>query len=305
MGRISGGGYSLGGEFRLTAWFGVGMVRTSACPERVRTFDLHFRFGCADHARFLNSTHETALIIEDDIDWDIHLRTKQVPQTAYAIRSLLDQTDSTELWGSLDSWDLLYLGHCGDNFHPDNATGLPFKIYTDKTMPKRDELHPFTQDFLTGLGVEEDDPQQRLVHQSVQPLCSFAYAVTRSAAQRIVDEIAVREPPEGCKAYDVRLMLGCAQEGLRCVTVNPELFHHNDGPSEIAALDDDQGEDAQHLGDRDTLVAAAPNIRCSVRSLLWSERGPSFMRNDPVMKEEYKKRLLWASEESDECVLDW
>ncbi|KAK4934864.1 hypothetical protein LTR66_015530 [Elasticomyces elasticus] len=40
---------------------------------------------------FLNSMHETALIIEDDVDWDVRLRQKQISKIAGAVRQLIDE----------------------------------------------------------------------------------------------------------------------------------------------------------------------------------------------------------------------
>jgi len=60
---------------------------------------------------FLASEHSTALIIEDDVDWDIRLRTRQIPITASAFRSLTSNYNTNGLnvrdyWGSVASWDI-------------------------------------------------------------------------------------------------------------------------------------------------------------------------------------------------------
>ncbi|PNS17965.1 Procollagen galactosyltransferase 1 [Sphaceloma murrayae] len=49
---------------------------------------------------FLRGVAETALIIEDDVDWDIRLKTKQIPATAAALRRLTDRWQAP-YWGSL------------------------------------------------------------------------------------------------------------------------------------------------------------------------------------------------------------
>jgi hypothetical protein len=75
--------------------------------------------------RFLNSTLETALIIEDDSDWDIRLRSVQIPLAAGAARTALPpkrvsnpfarhHVSRMYYWGDHGEWDLLYIGHCGD-----------------------------------------------------------------------------------------------------------------------------------------------------------------------------------------------
>ena len=60
---------------------------------------------------FLASNYSTALIIEDDVDWDIRLRTIQIPVTASAFRSLTSNyntkgLDIRDYWGSVVNWDI-------------------------------------------------------------------------------------------------------------------------------------------------------------------------------------------------------
>ena len=111
----------------------------------------------------------------------------------------------------------------------------------------------------------------RVFHRSKFPLCSFGYAVTRPAAERLLNDLA---PPKirenGPRAFDVSLLHACnkgsgtpspttswrnpkpysepnsshkyASPGLRCWTLNSELFHHMPGQSEIAGIDARTGE---------------------------------------------------------------
>jgi hypothetical protein len=60
---------------------------------------------------FLASDYSTALVIEDDVDWDIRLRTIQIPVTASAFRSLTsnfntNEADVRSYWGSTPNWDI-------------------------------------------------------------------------------------------------------------------------------------------------------------------------------------------------------
>ena len=246
--------------------------------------------------RFLATDHETILILEDDVDWDIRLRAQQVPLAAAAVRSILSNSssspsasstppssplsdkDNPTYWGPTAAWDLLYLGHCGDYFTSPSAdaiiqaaqqsslTSIPHVTYHDQSLPTKQNLHPLTATFLTSLGMPE---RTRLVHESVFPLCTFAYAVTRAAARKLITEIAPpRAPPPGeARAYDVVILRACREgrgrivrvgpvgydndghndddgsshadheKGLRCLTVNPELMHHRPGDSLIAGVD--------------------------------------------------------------------
>ena len=202
---------------------------------------------------FLESDLETALIFEDDVDWDIRLRVQQVPRAQRATREVLQIKggDSKAYpWGESSGWDLLYLGHCGDYFnaldqgvgvghhHPEHLDALPHVIFPDDSIPDLTNLHPFTASLFTALGIPE---KHRVVHQSQFPLCSFGYAVTRRGAELILNEAAPakEELSRRVRAYDVALLDGCTRHGiLRCFSIQPELFHHMEGLSIISAIDD-------------------------------------------------------------------
>lgn len=251
-------------------------------------------------AHFLNSTDETALILEDDVDWDTRIRTTQMPQTAYAIRELLASSEG--YYGNTDDWDILWLGHCGDYFDATRGMIIPsIKAYADPAMPTLEKLHSWTREFLLGLGANN---QQRLVHQSVQPLCSFAYAVTKRAATRLHYELAVREPSRDgghpCKAYDVRLLEACRDEGMKCITVNPELFHHSHTHSEIAQVTEIGGQSNFNSVSDSMITTPTVNIRCSARSNRWEELRNSIA--DPTVDAEALVKDLAQS--SSDCYID-
>ena len=202
---------------------------------------------------FLDSGQETALIFEDDVDWDIRLRSQQAPLTQQATRQLLEihgGDSKSHPWGNLSEWDLLYLGHCGDYFnpldegvgvghhHPEHLHNIPHVIFPDDSVSPFTNLHPFTASLFSALSIPE---QHRVIHASRFPLCSFGYAVTRRGAELILDQVAPakEELTRGVRAYDVALLDGCTRHGvLRCYTVQPELFHHMEGISIISTIDD-------------------------------------------------------------------
>lgn len=197
---------------------------------------------------FLKSGLETALILEDDVDWDIRLRTAQAPIAAAGARSILPPAEEQYYWGHPDDWELMYIGHCGDYFttldedigvgvvHPEDLANIPHAFVEDETMPERTDIHPYTASLFTALGVPD---KTRVVHKSMSPLCTFGYAVTRASAKRLVEELAPINGQQGTidHAYDVAILTACRDKGLRCYTVNPELFHHMEGDSMIGGLD--------------------------------------------------------------------
>lgn len=212
------------------------------------------------------------------------MRNTQIPLAASAIRQLLPPRRShhpltnfgdrhTQYWGNHAEWDVLYLGHCGDYFeevtedgirfeNEYNMSAIPHITYNDSTVPAPSDLHPFTQILFDKLDVPA---HSRILHRSRLPLCTFGYALTRSAAERLVDDLApIKLKADGPRAFDVALLEACrkgantpsptlpegnlaphpnpelrgkyASAGLRCWTLNSELFHHMPGHSLIDTI---------------------------------------------------------------------
>lgn len=193
---------------------------------------------------FVDSEFETALFTEDDIDFDIRIRTLQAPRAAAAFRSMRPTASSEYYWASPEDWDLIYLGHCGDYWgdvmshrvgvgyvYPEDLTARPHVIYDDDTMLAPWHQHQFTQSLLAALGVR---PKARVIHKSVSPLCTFGYAVTKKTAELLLAHYSAPfKDPESPRAFDVAILQACDGTDLRCFTVNPELLHHMEGESLI------------------------------------------------------------------------
>ena len=254
---------------------------------------------------FLDSGLETMLVMEDDVDWDIHLRTSQVPKVAAAMRTLLTEQrlgqpspqssrekiitpdQAQGYWGNPNDWDILYLGHCGDMFKFSqwtNETEIPRVAVSDPTLPSPEYMHILTRRFLAEIGIPI---KTRVVHKSISPLCTFGFALSRMGAQRLLHDVAGSEPEGGSQAYDVRILEACRDLSFRCWSANPELFHHQDAPSEIAIVNAKKGKDHtahEHsskasppgigVDSEGRLQGAAPNIACGTR-------GASFWTQDP------------------------
>ena len=238
---------------------------------------------------FLASDAETALILEDDVDWDIRLRTTQISLAQRAVRNLTSSSGSlskntsisnSHPWSDPSLWDVLYLGHCGDywvevgSIHgpgflkPSDLTSIPHTTYHDPSMLETSNLHPFTTWQLNSFNLPN---QTRIVHPSKSPLCTFGYAVTREAAQRILIDIAPAHEEtnaDSIVAYDVALMAACCDSSqLRCYTLTPEVFHHKLGDSLIAQLEASQREiflpPVDAVGEQQALVRGeTSNIGC-------------------------------------------
>lgn len=55
------------------------------------------------------------------MDWDIRLRYEQIPRAAAAFKRQIISLDNS-YWGTPAlTWDVIFVGHCGDTFEADKA----------------------------------------------------------------------------------------------------------------------------------------------------------------------------------------
>ncbi|KAJ9162075.1 Glycosyltransferase family 25 protein [Coniochaeta hoffmannii] len=209
----------------------------------------------------------TALILEDDIDWDIRLKP-QLQNFSLATRSYLHHlfkppaAPSRPLTKPLSlpslppppppshhspygtRWDVLWLGHCGTTTTPNNP--LIITIPSDPTVPSPSHLRPHP--FANPDPLHHQPPHTRLVHSpGPSTACTQAYAVSRAGALKLLYRFGTRTFTTG---WDLMLGDWCAgrydegvkeegeKEGPVCVTVQPPLFvqhYGRGGASDITA----------------------------------------------------------------------
>ncbi|KAF2116064.1 hypothetical protein BDV96DRAFT_645414 [Lophiotrema nucula] len=208
----------------------------------------------------------TALIMEDDGDWDLRIReqlevfgkgTRKMPEliakaerqvtlqppswdtkldrkelakrSSIDLSSLSSRDDTNNVYGS--DWDVLWLGHCGAELPPP-ALNSPNRILipNDDTVPSPQHLKPMRSAPLDPISTLYP-PHTRVLHHLNHTLCTIAYAVTQRGARKILYEFGVREFSKG---YDFALSDFCngLTRGSRretmpvCIGVNPPLFSH-------------------------------------------------------------------------------
>ncbi|KAI1192125.1 glycosyltransferase family 25 protein [Nemania serpens] len=213
---------------------------------------------------------ESALIMEDDMDWDVRLKA-QLKQVAEGARYVMQSSEpSSSPYG--DDWDVLWLGHCGEIFPetlPENKGKQEYPKYTlanDSTVPPLNKI--------TGLVEFGKYPEfTRWVHVSGGPICSFAYALSQSGARKVLFDLSVDGlggPFDNALAAFCRDGASGNQDGLRgkCLSVTPPLFFHHrakgriDGDSDIQKSGNDK---MREKGITENIVWSARN---NIRNLM-------------------------------------
>ena len=164
----------------------------------------------------------TALIIEDDSDWDVRIK-QQLVNFAVGARWLQGlSTENPTLTHSPygDDWDVLWVGTCIDAI--DATDERTFVINNDATAPDYADL--FHPENVVPDWIARHPRQSRLVHVAGEPMCTFAYAVSQRGARKLLYNLAVKELQGN---FDNALAWACRDKPLdtQCISVYPSLFH--------------------------------------------------------------------------------
>jgi hypothetical protein len=197
--------------------------------------------------------HATSLIIEDDADWDVNIRSGQ-PIIAEAVRNLTGYKAPVQEPGRSTfhlppygtEWDVLWLGHCGENVIYDPA---PITL-VDLTVP------PYINSWE---GAVSPDPKHiRWIHWSAGPICTYAYAITGAAAKKLL-----AYDNHGSEGFDIWLHILCKGQKLRCVSVNPELFHHHEVAGKKDSLINGLSTDSKNVLEKEMTDNIWHSARCN------------------------------------------
>lgn len=257
--------------------------------------------------RIVQDNLDSALIMEDDMDWDVRLKPQleltaagaravmsSLPDTLFPTGRPSDTTAAIPLSPYGDDWDVLWLGHCGEPFPEDlpetkdlapddpglQAMARHWTILNDATVPPLDKL--------TGIVDFKAHPAHtRWVHVTGAPICTFAYALSLRGARKILYDLSVDKlagPFDNALAGLCRravaswsgLARGEAVEGDRgldakCLSVTPPLFFHHKARGLVSADSDIQNYGA---GDGEEEGRPPPEMRekGSTENIVWSAR---------------------------------
>ncbi|KAK9416917.1 hypothetical protein SUNI508_09389 [Seiridium unicorne] len=177
----------------------------------------------------------SALIIEDDMDWDANIQT-QLYHFAAASKQLQvgwKQDEPATIGNSPygQDWDMLWVGMCGSTLDEDLPEWLQIPpeqkdarkviISDDPTVPSRNHIKGNM-----GFSWDVYPPQSRMVFIPGDNICSFAYALSYSGAQKALQYLGLEGQH---KPFDNHLSDLCRlrANGMRCVSITPSLFVHH------------------------------------------------------------------------------
>ncbi|KAJ5100192.1 CAZyme family GT25 [Penicillium angulare] len=187
----------------------------------ISTFMASWRAHMNALLRVLDNSYSTALILEDDVDWDITLK-QQLVEFARGLHSLqnTEKVSSSAPYGT--HWDILWIGSCLSA--PNQNETRFYAIPQDPTVASTRQRQG-----AAGIpGIWEDrfpEDSTRYVYSAETICCTFGYAVTRKGAEKIIAALSVShiETPIDNALSDL-----CAGEDGRrridCYSTSPGLI---------------------------------------------------------------------------------
>jgi len=169
----------------------------------------------------VSSAFETALIVEDDTDWDARIK-HEMRLISDNVRKYTNAAEADETPYGTEHWDVLWLGHCGSSVDD----GMPEPLsYQDDSRCETELYSGWSKSYLRS-SIKEG---QRLVQTSGQmTVCTFAYGVTKNSAQKILELVGDGKG----EAFDVSLAARCSEGKLTCLVINPQVFNHYEPPAD-------------------------------------------------------------------------
>jgi GR25 family glycosyltransferase involved in LPS biosynthesis len=167
----------------------------------------------------------SALIIEDDVDWDVNLKDIMGLfnwQLRYnnTMRSQKDKDDKHDECEYGCDWDQLFVGHCKNEPHPTDTT---HQSYHDPDSPAISTAYPiFVQEMTKKWNYSAQDTGVRVISPTYDPLCTMGYAISNKGARRALYQMGGFKPIK--MAVDLEFIHHNREGRLNSYTMSPPPF---------------------------------------------------------------------------------
>ncbi|KIW14990.1 hypothetical protein PV08_07777 [Exophiala spinifera] len=207
---------------------------------------------------------ETALVLEDDADWDVSIQAQFV-ELARGSRFLLDTGSATPESPYGDGWSLLWVGHCSSEANKTDPRR--WVIPHDPTVPPRGSRWHFAgHNMSRWADGPNPDPQTRVVYVQEFAFCTSGYAVTRRAAQMMLYKLGMVPFSASVDGGMGNLCKDTSLKDFRCIAPFPRLIGKSTPPGPV-----DRASDIQTQNSNSTTIRWKPeseNVMFSVRQNL-------------------------------------
>ena len=167
--------------------------------------------------RIVGRRLSSAIIIEDDADWDLNLRSI-LEYMALGSQALLDTpTDEAPHSPYGDGWDLIWFGHCASSTI--KGDDRQFIMRNDPNVPPRQ--HRANYGDIPDMSAYDD--HTRIMFFTAGNTCTYSYALSYRGAAKILKYLSIdifNKPID----YGLREMCEKKNRGFTCISVFPQIF---------------------------------------------------------------------------------
>ncbi|EXJ79110.1 hypothetical protein A1O3_08611 [Capronia epimyces CBS 606.96] len=209
--------------------------------------------------RIVREKVSTALIFEDDADWDVSFK-KQLVQFARGSRYILKTPAHKSPFSPYgDDWDLLWLGHCGTWVHPEDNRRF-FVIPDDPTVePPEYRKNVDVPDMSHWEQGPNGDNRTRIVFNSEGGVCTASYAISQQGARKALYHMSM-EPYNSPIDWGFSNLCKDSAYNFTCVSVFPQIVGVSRPTSNTS-----KWSDIGYGEDRGVEPANAPHLVYSTR----------------------------------------
>ncbi|KAE8149570.1 hypothetical protein BDV25DRAFT_172761 [Aspergillus avenaceus] len=174
----------------------------------------------------VQNQYATALILEDDADWDVSLR-QQLAEFARGVRTLTNNQAESKKAPYGTNWDILWVGGCASGAKK-NETDF-YVIPKDPTVPNTKIRGPWESEAGPSDQWMKKHPEwpidsTRYIYRANMGCCTFGYAVTLEGARRILAELSVNYLNLPVDNAMSDLCAGSNRPRIRCYAPFPNLI---------------------------------------------------------------------------------
>ncbi|KAL8942138.1 MAG: hypothetical protein Q9216_001823 [Gyalolechia sp. 2 TL-2023] len=211
--------------------------------------------------RIVRERISTALVVEDDSDWDVSFR-EQMADFATGSRYISGTAKKPRSpYG--DDWDLLWLGHCAVQEDPSDQRR--FVIENDDTVPPQQHRVNFSK--CPKLNEEGYDNSTRIVFRAKDGVCLYAYALSFHGAQKV---LRWQNKMDKFLPIDISIGNQCKNDpNFKCIGVFPQLIDSHK-PAGRQSRDSDIGTfDPNNIREKGFTNNIVRSTRLNIETLLY------------------------------------
>ena len=245
----------------------------------------------------LENRQATALILEDDADWDVNFRSQleYIALGAQALQSTPSGSTPASPYG--DDWDLIWLGHCAAQ--PDDGDYRRVLIKNDNTTTP-----PTHRTNWGGVpDMSQYDNTTRTMFWSKGSTCTYAYAVSFAGAQKMIKWMSmdIYNQPIDFGLHD---MCSSKNRHFKCIGVFPQIIGDHK-PAGGANKDSDIGTQGtkEEVRERGFTYNVVHSARLNVQKLIEGKEGKEMESQWPDEMTEVEDggvRMEWREDPVDD-----